>query len=107
LARAPHDLVAAGFLADLLATHPDEQIRDGCEASDLAARVSLAYDHKDANTLLIWATAQAENGQWDDAVVTARKGLRLARQEQRKLLAREFRHRMEMFKQEIPYHDGD
>ena len=107
LQRAPDDLVAAGFLADLLATHPDQNVRDGCEAENLASRVSLAYGHSDARTLLTWATAQAEEGRWDEAVATARQGLRLADRHRQGGLAREFRHRLDLFEQELPYRHGD
>lgn len=107
IARAPDDMLATGFLAELLATHPDELIRDGCEASELAARASLALGHEDARALLTWASAQAEDGQWDDALATARKGLALANKQRREDLSFEFRRRMHLFAQEVPYHHGD
>jgi Flp pilus assembly protein TadD len=105
--RAPYDLAAAGFLAELLATHPDHEVRDGCEASELAARISLAHEHKDANALLTWASAQAEDGQWEEAVVTARRGQRLADKLRLENLSREFRRRLDLFEREVPYHYGD
>jgi tetratricopeptide (TPR) repeat protein len=107
IARAPDDMLATGFLAELLATHPDELIRDGCQATELAARASLALGHEDARALLIWASAQAEDGQWNDAIATAQRGLALANKQRRNDLSYEFQRRIRMFSQELPYHHGD
>lgn len=105
--RAPYDLVAAAFLAEMLATHPDADIRDGCEASELAARVSLAHEHKNAVALLTLASALAEDGQWNEAISTARAGQRLADKFRMEKLSEEFQFRIGLFRQETPYHYGD
>lgn len=105
--RAPYDLAAMGFLAELLATHPDPDVRDGCEACELASRVSLARGHRDPNAMLILASAQAEDGNFDDAIATAQRGMALADKLGLDSLSLEFRYRMELFKQGIPYHFGD
>lgn len=107
IVRAPDDMVATSFLADLLATHPDEHIRNGCEASELAARASLVSGHNDPGLLLTLASAQAEDGQWDDAVATARRGLVIAQHRRLDALSRELQRRLAMFDRKIPYHHGD
>lgn len=103
--RAPHDMAAAGFLADVLATHPDAEVRNGCEAAELAARVSTANAHNDPYVLLTWASALAEDGQWEEAITIARHGHGMANKMRLEELASEFRHRLDQFEQQIPFHN--
>ena len=46
-------------------------------------------------------------GQWEEAVATARQGQMLADKLRHENLSREFRHRLDLFECEVPYHYGD
>ena len=65
-------------LAWLLATCPDEGIRDGHRAVLLAEDVSSATLHLSVLALDVLAAAYAETGRYDDAVRTATRALKLA-----------------------------
>jgi len=104
---SPDDLGAARFLADLLSTHCDSAVRNGEEAAALAARVSRARGHHDAHSLLIWATALAEAGRYDEGIATARRGLGLAENNLDDRLADELRRRLALFEQHKPFHYSD
>lgn len=104
---APTDIDAARFLADLLSTHPDAAVRNGQEAASLAARVSESRGDHDAPALLIWATALAEAGRYDEGITTARRALGIAEQNRNDRLVYELRRRLGLFEQHKPYHSGD
>lgn len=105
--RAPYDLKAMAFLAEVLATHPDPDVRDGCEAAELAEKVSIAKKHRDANILLIWSSALAEDGEWKEALRLARAGKALADKQRMMNLSGEFSYRMQLFEQQMPFHLGN
>ena len=104
---APTDLDAARVLADLLSTHADVAVRDGEEAVSLAVTVSDARGGDDARSLLLWATALAEAGRYDEGIATARRALRIAEYDQNDRLATELRRRLGFFEQNKPFHLGD
>jgi hypothetical protein len=52
-------------------------------------------------------TAQAEVGQWKEAVATARQGQKLADKHHIENLSHEIRHRLDLFEREVPYHYGE
>ena len=70
--RARPDWPAAlNTLAGILATHPNEQFRDGAEAVRLAERSCALTGQKNAALLDTLAAAYAEAGQFDKAIATA------------------------------------
>lgn len=78
LERFPADLATRHLLARLLATSPDDAVRDGARAVDLAQSVvneQPALDHME--TL---AMALAEAGRFDDAVLWQQRALEAERQ---------------------------
>lgn len=77
LEARPDSLALQHALARLLATSPDDQVRDGARALDLAQQVlstRQTLDH--AETL---AMALAENGRFEDAVALQRQVIEQAR----------------------------
>ncbi|NJN50745.1 MAG: hypothetical protein HC809_02140 [Gammaproteobacteria bacterium] len=70
------DLVARNNLAWLLATSPDDAVRDGNRAVTLSRPIAVLYDHWTYLDTL--AAAYAEVGEFDHAVRTARRAVALA-----------------------------
>ncbi len=107
LQLSPGDLEAAEFLADLLATYPDESVRSGEEAERLARRVNEARGGRDGAVLLTWASALAEAGRFEESIAAAEKALSIADDTEDRRLAGELQRRLELFRRHKPYHFGD
>lgn len=96
------------FLKDrawLLATNRNSQARDGAEAVELAER-AIEIGEEDAEGLMILAAAQAENGQFKEAVHTAKKALQQAKKEQDPDTVSELKQQLDCYKRGLP-HPGD
>ncbi len=102
--RDPDALDLIAYLAQMLSTHPDEQIRDGEEAVKWATHVSRAQRDANPQALMTLATALAEAGRFEEAVATAQKALPLAQQEYDYSLAAALGRRLELFREHKPYH---
>ena len=63
----------------LLATHPDDRLRNGREALELATRYRAASGERDVRALDLLAAAQAEVGAFDQATATAQRAVELWR----------------------------
>jgi tetratricopeptide (TPR) repeat protein len=79
LSRYPDDHELAHNLARLLATTPDQAVRDGATALRLASAVRDRTGGRDPRVLDTLAAAYAANGQLDLARETARQAAALAR----------------------------
>lgn len=79
VAGAPDDLALANRLAWLLATAPDERVRDGAQALRLAQRVVEQTGGSDPFALDVLAAAQAETGELEAARASAERALGLLR----------------------------
>ena len=69
---------ALNNLAWLLATHPDARLRDGTQALALAQEACRLTGNSDLSLLQTLAAAQAECGQFPEAIDTARRAYHLA-----------------------------
>lgn len=78
LERNPVDLQAMNNMAWLLATTPDVTIRNGAKAVELAKRADTLTRNGTPQTNATLAAAYAEAGQFDQAVIRARRALELA-----------------------------
>ncbi|MCO6438910.1 MAG: tetratricopeptide repeat protein [Phycisphaerae bacterium] len=77
LQHHPDSLELMDALADLLATYPDQNIRNGAEAVRLAEIASAARGDQDPFALVRLATAWAQLGKFDMAVRVAEKAMTL------------------------------
>jgi protein O-mannosyl-transferase len=68
---APDDGVALNNLAWILATSADGSVRNGARAVTFAVKAVQASEGKDPNFIRTLAAAQAEAGQFTEAIVTA------------------------------------
>ena len=94
---------ATAALARLLATCPAESLRNGAEAMALAKRANEICGGSRADVLDALAAAYAENGQFAEAVATARTALALASQGKPGGLADELRARLRMYEAHRPW----
>jgi Flp pilus assembly protein TadD len=90
-------------LAWLLATSPDETVRDPRRAVPIAERAAELTGRRDPKVLDTLAAAQASAGQFDLAVATARAALGLAAQPGGEALAREIGARLRLYERHIAY----
>src|SRR5262249_37764689 len=75
--RAPDDPATNNYIAWLLATSPEDDLRDGPRAVELALRVCQGTGFESAAFLDTLAAALAECGRFDEAVERARQVLEL------------------------------
>jgi tetratricopeptide (TPR) repeat protein len=97
------DADALGNLAWLLATCPDEKIRDGRQAVEYAMTACDLTSWKAAYFLATLAAACAENGQFDQAVKWQKRALETPKYEKEE--GRHARRRLAMFEDRKPYRE--
>ncbi len=105
LKTAPDLPKALNNLAWILATHPDPKIRNGIEAITYAERLCEFSKYKSPVGLDTLATAYAEAGRFEDAVVTAQKAIGLVGPSANPTKVGEMKGRLELYKQGKPYRD--
>lgn len=93
----------ANNLAWLLATCPDDAVRDGDDAVRLAQRAADATGRRNPSVLATLAAALAEAGRFDDAVATAREAAARADADGQPELVARLRERISLFEQRRPY----
>jgi len=98
-------LSLAGRLAWLLATCPEEQLRDGAKALQLAQAINRETGNRDPRALDGLAAAYAEVGQFDQAARTARHALERCRPQKLDGLCAEIRARLELYVAGRPYRE--
>ena len=89
--------------ARILATHPDDNVRDAQQAVRIAERAAKLTEYRHGSVLDALAAAYASAGRFQEAVSTAEKALALASPGTG--LAAEIRSRLELYRQDKPYRD--
>lgn len=102
LARDPGRTAVQRLLAWELATAPDDAVRDGRRALEIASTIH-ADQPEDPRAADILAAALAETGQWDRAVGTAERAESLARQSGEEALADQILTRLEGYRAGRPH----
>ncbi len=93
---------AANNLAWILATHPDDTIRDGQRAVELATNVCKLSNHSVPEFLTTLAAALAETGRFDEASEVAQSALSLAQQSKKTQLAAKARAQLQRYRNQQP-----
>ena len=100
---SPADVRLLTAAAWLLATCPDEGLRSGTKALDLAREANRLSGGSDVRSLDALAAAYAENGGYGDAVETIQKAIGLATSAAQSELLEDLRRRLELYRDGRPY----
>ena len=103
LALEPNWPPAANQLAWMLATHPEETVRDGERALTLALSACDATDHQNAALLDTLGAAYAELGQFRQAEAILKRALALAEASGSAKLIEELRARLKLYAHDQTY----
>jgi tetratricopeptide (TPR) repeat protein len=101
----PKHIPAQNNLAWLLATCPDNSLRDGKKAVALAQQAVQSSGNKSPEILDTLAAAYAEAGSFPEAVETAQRALDLSAAQNKKTLAEVIQNQLKLFEANSPYHE--
>jgi len=99
----PDNTQALYTLAWILATHKNEEFRNGVDAVRLAERLCNITQYNDPLALDALAAAYAESGKFAKAVLTAKKAQKMAVDQGMKQLSLRLKNRLELYQVGIPY----
>jgi tetratricopeptide (TPR) repeat protein len=105
LAMQPENGNAKSNLAWVFATYPEESVRNGTQAVQLAAQALQLSGGKNAIILRTLAAAYAESGRFAEAVDTAERGLELAIGQGNAGLAAELQRNIALYRMDSPLRD--
>jgi len=101
----PNQIQVPNNLAWLLATTPDDSLRNGAKAVALAAQANLSSGGGNPAILRTLAAAYAEAGNYGLAVVTARRALGLAQEQKNDKLAATLEKEIKLYEADTPIRD--
>jgi tetratricopeptide (TPR) repeat protein len=101
----PNSVEALQSLAWILATHPDASLRNGTEAVFLATRADQITQSKSPEAADALAAALAECGEFDKAVTTAERALKLANETKKPALASHIVWRVGQYRAKAAFRD--
>ena len=102
----PKLVAALNNLAWILATDPDEKIRNGARSVELAERACEITDWKQPFLMGTLAAGYAEAGRFTNAVAIAERACAVARSNKLEDVARRNEELIEMYRAGKPYHEG-
>lgn len=102
----PDFVLAANNLAWILATHPNEQFRDGEESLRLAKQACDATKNSIPGFLDTLAAAYAELGQYEDAIRALKAATTVAQQRNEMEFVAASKGRLDLYLQGRPYREG-
>jgi len=105
LNAAPDRPFLLNRLAWLLATAPEDSIRNGPRAVELAERAASITARQDIMSLETLSAAYAEVGRFDDALRTGREALGLAERQRHEATAAAIAHRLQLFERRQKYRE--
>jgi Flp pilus assembly protein TadD len=102
----PNDAEACNNLAWLLATTSDSSLRDGAKALALAQHAGELAGREDPMILQTLAAAEAETGNYREAIASARRALELAVKQKNDPLAGKLRTEIRLYEAGAPARDS-
>jgi len=97
---------ALNNLAWILATSPDDELRNGTKAAGLAERACELSHDREPQFLGTLAAAYAEAGRFDDAIAAAQKAVTLAGKNHEPELRQKNADLLELYRAHRPYHEA-
>lgn len=91
-------------LAWVLSTSPDDGVRDGKRAIELATQACELTEHKKPHILSTLASAYAETGDWDNAVKWSTKAVELSGDSDKEILD-QLKKELEGYQQKKPFRE--
>jgi len=101
----PRHVTAQNNLAWLLATCPENSLRDGKKAVELAQQAVQLSGGNSPEILDTLAAAYAEAGSFPEAVETAQRALDLSAAQNKKPLAEVIQNQLKLFETHSPFHE--
>ena len=98
----PGFLPAANNLAWLLSTQPEESLRDGKRAVELAESICMVPANRTASSLDTLGVAYAEAGRFDDAIKVVQEAIGLSKNPEE---IKGLKDRLSLFQSGKPYRD--
>ena len=105
LELAPKSIPTLTNLAWLLATSPDASLRNGLKAVDFAKQADRLVGGTNTLVLRTLAAAYAENGEFANAIRTARSAMQLARMHREDSLTADLDQQIALYQLGMPYRD--
>jgi tetratricopeptide (TPR) repeat protein len=102
---SPRSIPTLTNLAWLLATCPNESLRNGRKAVELATQADQLVHGGNTLVLRTLAAAYAENGEFGRAIETARTARQLARMHGNDSLATDLDQQIALYQLDMPYHE--
>lgn len=99
-----YDLI--DYLARMLASHPDDSIRNGAEALQLAKQLVTDRGDDHIGSMITLSSALAEVGQFDQAIAISERALALAESSQSDQLTLRLQDRLALFREGQAFHAG-
>ena len=101
----PHNTQVSLSLAWLLATCPDDSLRNGEKAVELAEQMKRSTEVESPQMLDTLGAAYAEAGRYGEAVATAKRALDLPATRNNQPLAEAIQTRLKLYEARLPYHE--
>jgi Flp pilus assembly protein TadD len=105
LELAPSSIPTLTNLAWLLATSPDASLRNGPKAVELAKQADRLVRGTNTLVLRTLAAAFAENGEFADAIRTARSAMQLARMHGEDAVVKDLDQQIALYQLGMPYRE--
>jgi tetratricopeptide (TPR) repeat protein len=103
----PKSPILCNNTAKVLATSSDASVRDGKRAVELAQRAVELSQGRDASFIATLAAAQAEAGQFPEAIASAHQALELAMRQNNQPLAAVLQRQISLYQAGRPFHERE
>ena len=105
MALKPISIALMNNVAWVLATHPDQEVREAEEALQIAQRAANETGQTNPVVLDTLAAAYANADQYDQAAVIAMSALKLLTEPDQEAARKKIRERLELYEQGQPYRE--